>query len=142
MIIFGGSMNEDIKKIGETFRTKREEMHLSLKEVENATSIRQTYLQAIEEGRAGQFLSPVYALGFIKQYATFLGFDSEQLLKDNPGAFKMRAEKHDFAYGIGTLEMRSSPSGGVRLKPNLLWGGLSVLIIVAAWYFAKFLGVI
>ncbi len=135
-------MNEDIKRVGEMFRTKREEMHLSLKEVENATSIRQTYLQAIEDGKAVQFLSPVYALGFIKQYASFLGFDAEQILRDYPAAFKMRAEKHDFAYGIGTLEMRNSPASGVRWKPNLLWGALSLFIIVAAWYFAKFLGVI
>ncbi len=135
-------MSEDIKRVGEMFRAKREEMHLSLKEVENATSIRQMYLQSIEEGKASQFLSPVYALGFIKQYATFLGLDPEQLLRDHPGAFKMRSEKHDFAYGIGTLETRGSPSGGVRWKPNLLWGALSLVIIVAAWYFAKFLGVI
>jgi cytoskeletal protein RodZ len=135
-------MNEDIMRLGEIFRTKREEMHLSLKEVENATSIRQAYLQAIEEGRASQFLSPVYTLGFIKQYGTFLGFDPEQLLRDHPGAFKLRSEKHDFAYGIGTLEMRNSPTGGVRWKPNLLWGSLSLVIIIAAWYFAKFLGVI
>lgn len=135
-------MNDDIKRVGEMFRSKREEMHLSLKEVENATSIRQAYLQAIEEGRPSQVLSPVYALGFIKQYAGFLGLDAEQLLRDHPGAFKMRTEKHDFAYGIGTLEMRNSPTGGVKWKPNLLWGALSLGIIIAAWYFAKFLGVV
>lgn len=135
-------MSEEIKTVGEMFRAKREEMHLSLKEVENATSIRQMYLQAIEEGRISQFLSPVYSMGFIKQYATFLGYDAEQLIKENPAAFKMRPEKQEFAYGIGTLEKRGSPSGGVRWKPNLLWGALSLFIIIAAWYFAKFLGVV
>ena len=41
-----------VEKLGDLFRSKREEMSLTLKEVENATSIRMLYLQAIEEGRA------------------------------------------------------------------------------------------
>lgn len=134
-------MDEDVKSMGEHFRAKREEMNLSLKEVENATSIRTMYLQAIEEGRVAHFLSNAYALGFIRQYAGFLGFDSEKLSKEFPEAFRLPAEKQDFAYGIGTLEARGSPHGGVRWVPNLLWGGAFVLIAIIAFYFAKFLGV-
>jgi len=134
-------MSEPLKNLGEALRAKREEMNLSLKEVENATSIRMLYLQAIEEGHVGRFISNAYALGFIRQYASFLGIDGEKLLKDHPDALRMPAEKQDFAYGIGTLEMRGTPHGGVRWMPNLLWGGAFVLIGIAAWYFAKFLGV-
>ena len=65
----GFFMDEDIKKVGEIFRSKRAEMNMSLKEVENATSIRSSYLEAIEEGNMEQTLSSVYTLGFIKQYA-------------------------------------------------------------------------
>jgi cytoskeletal protein RodZ len=131
---------EGIKRMGESFRLKREEMSLSLKEVENATSIRIMYLQAIEEGRVQQFLSTVYALGFIRQYASFLGFDQERLSKDYPEAFRMPSEKQDFAYGIGTLEARGSPQGGVRWLPNLVWSVGVVLIGAAAWYFGKLIG--
>lgn len=135
-------MSEALKKLGEKFRGKREEMNLTLKEVENATSIRMTYLQAIEEGRVSHFLSSVYALGFIRQYANFLGFEQEKLLKEFPDALRLPTEKQDFAYGIGTLEMRSSPQGGVRWVPNLVWGSAFVLLAIAAWYFAKFMGII
>jgi cytoskeletal protein RodZ len=130
-----------LKKMGEKFRSKREEMSLSLKEVENATSIRMVYLQAIEEGRVDHFLSNVYALGFIRQYANFLGFEQEKLTKEFPEAMRLPPEKQDFAYGIGTLEMRGSPNGGVRWMPNLIWSVGIVFIIIAAWYFAKFVGV-
>lgn len=100
-------MQESFKVIGEMFQKKRKEMHLSLKEVENGTSIRQTYLQAIEDGSVMDSLSYVYALGFIKQYAIFLGFDPDQLTQTYPKAFRvMRDQNHEFAYGIGTLEMR------------------------------------
>lgn len=135
-------MSEAMKKLGERFRSKREEMNLTLKEVENATSIRMTYLQAIEEGRIGHFLSSVYALGFIRQYANFLGFEQEKLTKEFPEALRLPTEKQDFAYGIGTLEMRSSPQGGVRWVPNLIWGSAFVLLAICAWYFAKFMGII
>ena len=44
-------MEEEVKKVGQLFKGKREEKNLSLKEVENTTSIRVNYLEAIEEGR-------------------------------------------------------------------------------------------
>jgi cytoskeletal protein RodZ len=134
-------MNMSEQKLGELFRHKREEMNLSLKEVENATSIRMLYLQAIEEGKVHQFLSSAYAFGFIRQYGHFLGCDPEKLSKEFPEAFRTPPEKQDFAYGIGTLEMRGSPHGGVRWIPNLIWGGSLVLLGVLAWYFGRLLGV-
>ena len=133
-------MSEGLKKMGESFRTKREEMNLSLKEVENATSIRMLYLQAIEEGKIHQFLSTVYVLGFIRQYGNFLGFDAEKLGREYPEAFRVSVEKQDFAYGIGTLEARGSPHGGVRWFPNLFWGLGIAVVGIAAWYFGKLVG--
>lgn len=134
-------MSEVLKNLGEVLRNKREEMNLSLKEVENGTSIRTTYLQAIEEGKVIHVISNAYAMGFIRQYANFLGLDREKLVKEYPEVFSFPMEKQDFAYGIGTLEMRGGPHGGVHWMPNLLWGGSFVVIAIAAWYFAKFLGV-
>ena len=128
------------EKLGGLCRAKREEMNLTLKEVENATSIRALYLQAIEEGRVGQFLSPIYAQGFIRQYAQFLGFDLEKLTKDFPEAFRHLPEKQEFSYGIGTLEKRGNPHGGIRWVPNLMWGSLLIAIGAAAWYFGKWIG--
>ncbi len=134
-------MSEGLKKMGEKFRSKREEMNLTLKEVENATSIRMVYLQAIEEGRVDHFLSNVYALGFIRQYGNFLGFENDKLVKEFPDALRLPPEKQDFAYGIGTLEMRGHPHGGVRWLPNLIWVAVSIVIAICAWYFAKFVGI-
>jgi cytoskeletal protein RodZ len=135
-------MSEEIKKLGKVFKAKREEKNLSLKEVENSTSIRASYLEAIEEGRVERFLSSVYAMGFIRQYALFLGLDIEEITREHPEAFKLPNEKHDFAYGIGTLEVRGSMSGGVKWLPNLIWAGVSAMVIVLAWYLVKYLGIL
>ncbi|MEI6242430.1 MAG: helix-turn-helix domain-containing protein [Chlamydiota bacterium] len=130
-----------MKKVGLRFREKREELHLSLKEVENATSIRVNALQAIEDGHFDKFFSPTYALGFFKQYAVFLGFDGEQIIRENIEAFKISSQKQEFDYGIGTLEVRGSPGGGVKWMPNAIWVGAVFFVLLLAWYFAKLLGV-
>jgi cytoskeletal protein RodZ len=134
-------MTDELKKMGEKFRRLREEMSLTLKEVENATSIRMSYLQAIEEGRVEHILSNVYALGFIRQYAGFLGIETSQLQKEYPEAMRLPAEKQDFAYGIGTLEMRGNPHGNGKLLPAVIWGSAGVLFILCVFYFMKFLGI-
>lgn len=135
-------MEEEVKKVGQLFKGKREEKNLTLKEVENTTSIRVNYLEAIEEGRVEKFLSSVYALGFIRQYALFLGIDIDTVIRDYPLAFQMPVERHDFAYGIGTLEVRGSLGGGVKWLPNLLWAILFSVIVACAWYLMKYLEII
>ncbi len=45
-------MSEELKRVGDVFRQKRKQLNLSLKEVENSTSIRSSYLEAIEEVRS------------------------------------------------------------------------------------------
>ena len=135
-------MKDEMKEFGELFKSKRKELNLSLKEVENATSIRMNHLESIEEGKNGDFLSPVYMLGFMRQYAAFLGLDGDKLLEENPEAVKLTQDKQDFAYGIGTLEVRGSMGGGVKWLPNLIWASVTVVIIVGAYYLAKYLGVI
>ena len=135
-------MSEDVKKLGELFKTKRKELNLSLKEVQNATSIRMAHLESIEEGKDNETLSPVYMLGFMRQYASFLGMDGEKLISEHPEAAKLGKKNHEFSYGIGTLERRGSIGGGVKWLPNLIWATVSVVVIVVAYYFAKYLGVI
>lgn len=135
-------MTEELKRVGEILKMKRSEKNLSLKEVENATSIRQAHLESIEAGTLQDHLAGIYAMGFMKQYATFLGLDVDKMVRDNPSAFVPQGERHEFSYGIGTLEKRGSQSGGVKWFPNILWAGLSAVVLLLAWYLAKFLGVL
>lgn len=137
-------IKDELKKIGTTLKSRREEMGISLKEVENGTSIRLNSLAAIEDGDMSKLISPVYAQGFIKQYCLFLGVDSEKLMKEHPDVFSRpsRFQNHEFSYGIGTLESRGNPGSGVKGLPNLFWIISFLAIILGAWYFARFLEVI
>ena len=136
-----GGVEVDMKSIGEMLHQKRKEMNLSLKEAENATSIRMVYLQALEDGEMNKLISPVYAQGFFKQYASFLGLDGESIVRENPTVFS-RPASQEFAYGIGTLEGRGNPGAGVKWFPNAMWIVALGAVLVVAWYLAKFLGVI
>lgn len=128
-------------QLGEIFRLRRIEMNISLKEIENAISIRATHLQAIEEGFIHLNIPSIYAQGFVKQYATYIHLDGEKLLKEYPLAFK-KVEKAEFDYGIGTLEVRNIPGNSVRSLPNLLWLFSIVLTLVLAALFARSLKLI
>ncbi len=133
-------MIEQKKQIGELFKSKRQEMNLSLKEVENATSIRMIYLKAIEEGNVDKLLSKVYILGFIRQYAAFLELDGEKIIKQNPKAFESNVKKQDFDFGIGTLEVRNPQSSSVKSLPNAIWIVIAIIALISAWFFARAIG--
>lgn len=134
-------MKDNLKTLGDMFKQRRKEMNLSLKEAENSTSIRMSYLQSLEEGDVSKLISPIYAQGFVRQYAAFLGIDGEKIIRDYPDIFN-KPEAQDFSYGIGTLEIRGNPGAGVKWFPNAIWIAVSVLVIVAAFYLAKYLEVI
>ena len=135
-------MSKELKHLGEMYQLKRKELNLSLKEVENATSIRANHLEAIEEGTINEQVASVYAQGFTRQYGSLLGVDIDRIMHDNPSVFQGAPQQHDFTYGIGTLEVRGSLGGGVKWMPSLIWAGVSAVILVLAWYLAKFLGVL
>ena len=132
---------QEMKEVGDQLRRKRKEMNLTLKEAENATSIRISYLQSLEDGEMNKLISPIYAQGFFKQYAAFLGIDGEQIVRDNPGIFN-RHNTQEFSYGIGTLEGRGNPGASVKWFPNAIWILAFVGVLVVAWYFARLLGVL
>lgn len=131
-------MTVQVNPVSEILKGRRKELNISLKEVETATSIRINYLQAIEDGEMTKLISPVYAQGFVKQYAAFLGFDGEQLVRDHIEFFQ-KPVKHEFDYGIGTLEKRGGHTGSVKGVPNAVWIAGFFLLFALAYLTAKYL---
>ncbi len=134
-------MAQDLKNIGEMLRSRRKELNMSLKDVENSTSIRSGYLQAIEEGQMERLISPIYAQGFVKQYAIYLGLDGERLVADGADLFK-KPINQDFAYGIGTLEPRGNHGAGVKWMPGSIWIVAFFVLLLVAYYVARLLEVL
>ncbi|CEP68708.1 Domain of unknown function DUF4115 [Moorella glycerini] len=70
-----------MEKVGEMLRAARQEKGISLREVEEATKIRLRYLEALEKGNYDQIPGRVYALGFVRNYARFLGLDVQAVVQ-------------------------------------------------------------
>jgi cytoskeletal protein RodZ len=138
-------MQAELMELGDILKRRREERNLSLKEVENATSIRLSYLDSIEQGHLGKLISPVYAQGFIKKYAAYLEMDGDQLISKYPTVKRILSEKiadQDNLSFLSAIEVRGSHGSDVKWLPNLMWVGASALCILAVWSMIKYLGFI
>ncbi len=78
-------------KLGDLLRGAREGKGLSLAKAEQGTRIRQRYLQALEEGDYAALPEPVYAKGFLRNYAAFLGLNAEEILDQYYGERGLRS---------------------------------------------------
>jgi cytoskeletal protein RodZ len=67
--------------IGAVLRARREALGLTLDDVQAATHIRTGYLEALEENRWDHLPAEVYAVGFLRTYARYLGLDAEDLVR-------------------------------------------------------------
>jgi len=73
---------KEIKKdsIGQQLKKARTAKNISYEAAEEATKIKLKYLKAMEEDNFNVFSSPVYAQGFLKSYAQYLGLPYEPLI--------------------------------------------------------------
>ena len=80
-------------KIGRILEHKRKERGLSLEDVEQATKIRKRYLTGLEREDYTILPDAVYARGFLKTYANYLGLDGEDLSRQLKSTRKPRRER-------------------------------------------------
>ncbi len=83
--------------VGEVLRRARTYYNLSLKDVADALRIRAGQLAAVEEGRTETLPGRVYAIGFVRAYAEYLGLDGNRmvhLFKSQSGGTRVRPELH------------------------------------------------
>ena len=69
--------------VGAVLREARNRRKIDLSEVEATTRIRVRYLRAIENEEWDVLPGEVYARGFIRTYAAYLGLDGERLAEDH-----------------------------------------------------------
>jgi cytoskeleton protein RodZ len=66
------------REMGERLREAREALDLSVADAERDTKINHLYLEALEAARFDTLPAPVYARGFMRSYARYLGLDPEE----------------------------------------------------------------
>ncbi|MFO7801847.1 MAG: helix-turn-helix domain-containing protein [Desulfovermiculus sp.] len=120
----------DYSELGAYLKEERERQGLSLEDVQQKTKISLSSLEAIEEGRINELPHPVYAKGFIKNYAHYLGLNAEELA----GTFAQKAGiDEEFEDETEHLQHELTPAR-TRSKWTLISILISlVLLVVLGW---------
>lgn len=120
-----------MKTVGQILSEKRQELGLSLMDVEKETKIRQKYLEAIEKNEFAQISETVSAEGFVRNYAQVLGLPTEKVLAIFRRDFDTKAKAEILPKGI-------NPQNNPKFywTPKLTAG----LIIVLLLFLGVFLG--
>src|SRR5579859_464602 len=70
----------DAQHLGHELREAREARELTLEQAEEQTRIRIKFLDALEQGNYAALPTEVQARGFLRNYARFLGLDTDIIL--------------------------------------------------------------
>lgn len=87
---------------GAVLAARRGEHGLSIEQVEAATRIRADHIRAMEEDRFDSLPAPVYASGFLRTYAAYLGLDADELL----AGLRRTSHRPNLALGLDRSERR------------------------------------
>ena len=122
---------DDPVGVGEVLRRTRAGRGLSLAEASQHTRINRAYLEALEAGRLELLPAPVYARGFLRSYARYLGLDGDAAA----AVVAVAVAAGDLPRPVG-LEpppgmRRLEPRALTHIQPQLLAIGAAVLLVLA-----------
>ena len=117
-------------ELGNQLRQARESQGLTLAQAEEATRIRHAFLQALEEERFDDLPADVYAKGFIRNYARYLGLDADVLLADYHHGHHEQPLKMP-----PVLDEPLARHGAARLGRGLVLSFVAVVLLgLVGWY--------
>jgi cytoskeleton protein RodZ len=118
----------DAPRAGADLRAARERLGWALPDVAAMLRIRTSYLEALETGCLSRLPGNVYAVGFLRSYATALGLDADDVAR------RFRAEageipRHSELVFPAPVADRGLPAGALILLGLILAGGAYI-----GWY--------
>lgn len=128
-----------MRTVGQVLKEEREKKFYTLDEIEKATKIRKSLLEALEDGQYPKLPPATFVQGFIKNYARFLKLDSDKLLAI------YRREFSEGKHPPRVLEVFTNPvdQRKFRLTPTKVLGSvilaLIIIFFVYLWFEYRFL---
>ena len=133
-----------MKNIGLKLKYKREENGLSIEEVAEDLKMRPSQISSIEEGKTEDFKDVFYVKYFIRDYAKYLGLDSERILDEfNEYLFDMTSKipielikeaKKDKNENNDTISPYTKESSKIKV-PKIIIGLAAIVILIVVGYF-------
>lgn len=124
----------DFQELGLTLKQERERQGLTIEVVMDATKISRTNIVAMENGDRSTLPHPVYAKGFIKSYARYLGLDADELSMVVDREYQDEADgPEEHIYEVSPAAERAFQEGdSPEAKGRSLWPLLLILIVLVA----------
>ena len=124
----------NLESLGEYLKNKREDQNTTLEEVAQATRIRKTILEALENDRYDLLPPKVFAQGFIKSYASHLGLDENEAIKRYYEAMELEEEKK-----VDAGKEHAAQKTPFRLFSPARLIVLAIIMVVAfnLWFFTR-----
>jgi transcriptional regulator with XRE-family HTH domain len=116
----------EVQNVGDLLREKRRQLGKDIKEVAEHTKIRAEYLIALETGQYDKFASDVYAKGFLKKYAKYLGISPERA--SAMYRRESRPQQTDFLHDTNYL--RKAIGSGFQLTAGRLFTVAALLLLI------------
>ena len=133
-----------MKNIGLKLKDKREENGLSIEEVAEDLKMRPNQISSIEEGKTEDFKDVFYLKYFIRDYAKYLGLDSERILDEfNEYLFDMTSKipielikeaKKDKNENNDTISPYTKESSKIKV-PKIIIGLAAIVVLIVVGYF-------
>ena len=117
------------ESVGSYLKQQREAQKLSLKDISAAINVRTGQLVAIEDGNLKDLPGMVYAVGFVRSYATHLGLDSD----DAVARFK---QEHASAAPAQPELAVQTPEQENQLPTSfmLTGAGIGLFLVITIWF--------
>jgi len=126
-------------ELGDLLRRTREEKGLSLDQAMEATRIRGEFLQALEEEDFDRLPAAVYVKGFLRNYATFLGLDPQEVLSTLQTP-EDTAPSTPVAPVATMLDQPLEPANLRRLWPIAALLLVIALVVAGWWAYPRYFG--
>lgn len=122
----------DGESFGPWLRRQREMREIDLREISDASKISLRYLQAFEENRFDELPADVFAKGFLRHYARFVGIDQEEAVN----FFAQARKEADLQQGedeiTRVVRIRTGKSSSSRRRESANRRFVLVILLAAA----------
>lgn len=135
---------ETTAAFGDWLRRQREMREISLRDIADRTKISLRYLQAMEDDRFDLLPAPIFAKGFLREYARYVGLSPDEVVNhylsvQQQGAAQEEGTKEGVRKDATLAGQRPARPKPVRNWTYGLFLALAVLILIGlvaalAWY--------
>lgn len=133
------SSEPETASFGGWLRRQREMREISLRDIADRTKISLRYLEAMEENRFDLLPAPIFAKGFLREYARYVGLSPDEVVNHYLAVQQQASPEEDGVKKDQTLAGRPHRGKPVRSWTYGLFLALAVLALIAviwalAWY--------